>query len=187
MFPFPVPRLALGATGSPSPLTHRSTRSAPTCFSLCLSFNSLAHFCEHMLFLGTSSYPEEASYKHYLSHNSGSSNAFTSLAETNYYFDISPAGLPGALSRHGQFFTSPLFDASCTEREVNAVHSEQSRNLQLDARRLFQLGKATSSRGQGSRYWKFGTGNKETLWEGPRKRGVDGEFARFGDEMVGGR
>ncbi|ORY54263.1 Metalloenzyme, LuxS/M16 peptidase-like protein [Leucosporidium creatinivorum] len=133
----------------------------------------LAHFCEHMLFLGTSHYPEEASYKHYLSQNSGSSNAFTSLAETNYYLDVSPAGLPGALSRHAQFFTSPLFDPSCTEREVNAVNSEQSRNLQLDARRLFQLGKATSNREDGSRYWKFGTGNKETLWEKPKKRGVD--------------
>lgn len=135
----------------------------------------LAHFCEHMLFLGTSLFPEEASYKNFLSQNSGSSNAFTSLAETNFYLDVSPAALPEALERHGQFFTAPLFDQSCTEREVNAVNSEQSRNLQLDNRRLFQLGKATSHRGEGSVYWKFGTGNKETLWEKPGKRGVDGE------------
>ncbi|GAA5999333.1 uncharacterized protein JCM10292_001210 [Rhodotorula paludigena] len=122
----------------------------------------LAHFCEHMLFLGTERFPDEAEYKTYLSRHSGSSNAYTSLAETVYHFDCTPEGLPGALSRHAQFFTAPLFDASCTERELNAVDSEFRRNLQLDARRLFQLGKETSSRA--SRYWKFGTGSKETLW-----------------------
>lgn len=133
----------------------------------------LAHFCEHMLFLGTERFPDEAEYKTYLSRNSGSSNAYTSLAETVYHFDVAPAGLPGALERHAQFFTSPLFTASCTEREVNAVDSEFRRNLQLDARRLFQLGKATSSHEEGAVYWKFGTGSKETLWSEPRAKGID--------------
>lgn len=31
----------------------------------------LAHFCEHMLFLGTSKYPDEASYTNYLSSHGG--------------------------------------------------------------------------------------------------------------------
>ena len=35
----------------------------------------------------------------YLSENGGSSNAFTSLEHTNYYFDVSPEGLAGALDR----------------------------------------------------------------------------------------
>ncbi|GAA5998202.1 hypothetical protein JCM5350_002919 [Sporobolomyces pararoseus] len=121
----------------------------------------LAHFCEHMLFLGTEKYPDEAEYKTYLSRNSGSSNAFTSMDETNYYFDVSPTALPGALARHSQFFTSPLFSPSCTERELNAVDSEFRRNLQLDLRRLFQLGKATSDSNHA--YRKFGTGSKESL------------------------
>ncbi|GAA5969986.1 hypothetical protein JCM11641_000219 [Rhodosporidiobolus odoratus] len=131
----------------------------------------LAHFCEHMLFLGTEEYSDEREYKTYLSQNSGASNAYTSLAETVYHFDCSPQGLPGALSRHAQFFTAPLFHASCTEREVNAVDSEFRRNLQLDARRLFQLGKALSS--PASPYDKFGTGSAETLWKDPIARGVD--------------
>ncbi|GAA6006563.1 hypothetical protein JCM11491_005007 [Sporobolomyces phaffii] len=121
----------------------------------------LAHFCEHMLFLGTEKFPDEAEYKTYLSRNSGSSNAFTSMDETNYYFDVSPSALPGALARHSQFFTSPLFSPSCTERELNAVDSEFRRNLQLDVRRLFQLGKATSDPRHA--YRKFGTGSKESL------------------------
>ncbi|GAA5870391.1 hypothetical protein JCM1840_004712 [Sporobolomyces johnsonii] len=131
----------------------------------------LAHFCEHMLFLGTEKFPDEAEYKTYLSRNSGSSNAYTSMDETNYHFDVAPGALPGALARHAQFFTAPLFDPSCTERELNAVDSEFRRNLQLDARRLFQLGKATSSKEPGSVYHKFGTGSKESLWEEPKTRG----------------
>lgn len=37
----------------------------------------LAHFCEHMLFLGTKKYPNENAYSTYLAENSGSSNAST--------------------------------------------------------------------------------------------------------------
>lgn len=38
----------------------------------------LAHFCEHMLFLGTERFPDETAYKSYLSAHGGSSNASTS-------------------------------------------------------------------------------------------------------------
>lgn len=37
----------------------------------------LAHFCEHMLFLGTKKFPDEDGYTKFLSSNSGSSNAST--------------------------------------------------------------------------------------------------------------
>ncbi|KDE02956.1 hypothetical protein MVLG_06522 [Microbotryum lychnidis-dioicae p1A1 Lamole] len=134
----------------------------------------LAHYCEHLLFLGTEQFPDEAEYKRYLSTNNGSSNAYTSMEEMLYHFDCSTDALEGALKRHAKFFQNPLFDASCTEREVNAVDAEFRRNLQLDNRRLFQLGKATSSsEGKGPVYWKFGTGSKETLWDEPKQRGVD--------------
>ncbi|CAN0075079.1 unnamed protein product, partial [Hapterophycus canaliculatus] len=38
----------------------------------------LAHFCEHLLFLGTDKYPDEASYDAHLKLHGGSSNAYTS-------------------------------------------------------------------------------------------------------------
>ncbi len=40
-------------------------------------YAGLAHFLEHMLFLGTEKYPDQAEYKEYLGKNSGSSNAYT--------------------------------------------------------------------------------------------------------------
>lgn len=61
----------------------------------------LAHFCEHMLFLGTKKYPKENEYSQFLSEHAGSSNAFTSGEHTNYYFDISHEHLQGALDRSG--------------------------------------------------------------------------------------
>ncbi|KAL8277256.1 hypothetical protein RQP46_010325 [Phenoliferia psychrophenolica] len=136
----------------------------------------LAHFCEHLLFLGTQSYPDEAGYKLFLSQHSGSANAFTSLDETNYHLSIHPeavSGDNGILARHASFFCTPLFLESCVERELKAVDSEFRRNLMLDSRRLFQLGKATSNKDPGSVYWKFGTGSRETLWDLPVALGVN--------------
>ena len=45
----------------------------------------LAHFCEHMLFLGTGKYPNENEYSNYLSQHGGGSNAYTASDHTNYY------------------------------------------------------------------------------------------------------
>ena len=53
----------------------------------------LAHFCEHMLFLGTDRFPDENEYSKFLSQHGGSFNAFTSSDHTNYYFDVSPEHL----------------------------------------------------------------------------------------------
>ena len=43
--------------------------------------SGLSHFLEHMLFLGTTKYPDEASYKRFLKDRGGGSNASTSGAE----------------------------------------------------------------------------------------------------------
>ena len=94
--------------------------------------DGLAHFCEHMLFLGTEKYPNENSYNQYLSEHGGHSNAFTSSTDTNYYFDVVTSGLYDALDHFAQFFIAPLFTTSATERELNAVDSENAKNLQND-------------------------------------------------------
>ena len=50
--------------------------------------NGLAHFCEHLLFMGTEKYPSENEYEDYLIKNSGDSNAYTGGDKTVYYFDV---------------------------------------------------------------------------------------------------
>ncbi|XP_029496768.1 insulin-degrading enzyme-like isoform X2 [Oncorhynchus nerka] len=135
------------------------------------NISGIAHFCEHMLFLGTEKYPKENEYSQFLSEHAGSSNAFTSGEHTNYYFDVSHEHLEGALDRFAQFFLCPLFDESCKDREVNAVDSEHEKNLMNDAWRLFQLEKATGN--PNHPFSKFGTGNKLTLETRPSKDGID--------------
>lgn len=144
-------------------------------------FQGLAHFCEHLLFMGTEKFPKENEYSEYLSNHSGSSNAYTGMDNTNYFFDVGYAHLEGALDRFSQFFISPLFDPSCTEREIRAVDSEHKKNLQSDAWRAFQLEKSLSD--PRHPYSHFGTGSARTLWDEPRRRGQDvrDELLKFHD------
>ncbi|KAI7855111.1 Metalloenzyme, LuxS/M16 peptidase-like protein [Circinella umbellata] len=141
----------------------------------------LAHFCEHLLFMGTEKYPKENDYNQYLSEHSGFSNAFTGVENTNYYFEIGHEYLGGALDRFAQFFISPLFSASCTERELKAVDSEHKKNRQQDSWRMFQLEKSLSN--PDHPYCHFGTGSLETLYDEPKAKGQDirAELLKFHD------
>eukprot|EP00941_MAST-03F_sp_MAST-3F-sp1_P003543 g3543.t1 len=131
----------------------------------------LAHFLEHMLFLGTEKYPDENSYSAHLSSNGGNSNAFTSTENTNYHFDVVHSHLESTLDRFAQFFIAPLFTAGATDRELKAVDSENAKNLQNDQWRFFQLMKSTARKDHPMH--KFGTGNLETLKITPEKEGID--------------
>ena len=121
----------------------------------------IAHFCEHMLFLGTEKYPDENEYSSFLSSNGGYSNAYTSSEDTNYYFEINHPHLKGALKRFAQFFISPLFTEDGTARELEAVNSEHEKNLQSDLWRSHQMMQSTCSKKHP--FSKFGTGSKATL------------------------
>ncbi|XP_071641482.1 insulin-degrading enzyme-like isoform X1 [Temnothorax longispinosus] len=131
----------------------------------------LAHFCEHMLFLGTKKYPLQNAYNIYLSQNGGASNASTHLDHTTYYFDITPGKLEGALDRFAQFFIAPLFTENLTELELNAINSEHEKNLANDTWRFDQLDKSSAS--PDHPYSKFGTGNRETLDIIPKQKNIN--------------
>ncbi|XP_044595183.1 insulin-degrading enzyme isoform X2 [Cotesia glomerata] len=131
----------------------------------------LAHFCEHMLFLGTEKYPDKNSYNSYLSQHGGSSNAMTLPDYTQYHFDVSPEYLEGAVDRFAQFFIAPLFTESATELEVQAVDSEHEKNIANDTWRQDQLEK--SSADPNHPYSKFGSGHRGTLDLGPKQKGIN--------------
>lgn len=99
----------------------------------------LAHFLEHMLFLGTAKYPEAGEFQAFISQHSGRYNAYTAAEHTNYFFDIDPDQLEPALDRFAQFFIAPLMDADYVERERRAVHSEFSNGLVDDSRRSLDV------------------------------------------------
>lgn len=139
-------------------------------FSDPIDAQGLAHFLEHMLFMGSSEFPDENEYDSYLSKHGGSSNAYTETEHTCYYFEVKPEFLQGALRRFSQFFVSPLVKTEAMEREVLAVDSEFNQVLQSDACRLQQLQCHTSS--VGHPFNGFFWGNKKSLIDA-EERGVN--------------
>ena len=93
----------------------------------------MAHYLEHMLFLGTEKYPELDSYRAFIEQNGGSTNAYTAIDLTNYNFSIEPDSLKPALDRFAQFFVAPLFPAEQVGRERGVVHAEFEMRTQRDA------------------------------------------------------
>ncbi|WP_261844280.1 insulinase family protein [Aliamphritea ceti] len=121
----------------------------------------LAHFLEHMLFLGTEKYPEAGSYKAFISANGGNQNAYTAYPNTNYFFDIAVDQLEPALDRFAQFFISPTFDEAYVDRERQAVFSEYQSKLKDDSRRTLDAYKQVMN--PEHPYAQFSVGDLNTL------------------------
>jgi len=84
-----------------------------------------------------------------------------SIKVTNYKFEILADHAEKAVDIFSNFFVAPLFTRSGTEREVQAVSSENSKNLTADGRRRLQILKDLVD--PDHYYSKFSTGNSETL------------------------
>ena len=125
----------------------------------------LAHFLEHMLFLGTEKYPDPGEYGRFITEHGGSSNATTSFARTNYFFDVDADHLEGALDRFAEFFVSPKFDRRYVERERQVVHSEHVSRRRTDRLRSFAAWRQTLD--PDHPLSRFLVGNAETLADRP--------------------
>src|SRR5437870_5385819 len=64
----------------------------------------LAHFTEHMLFMGSERYPKENYYVEQISKNGGELNGSTSHTKTNYYFKITKDKYEHVLDVFSRFF-----------------------------------------------------------------------------------
>jgi secreted Zn-dependent insulinase-like peptidase len=133
----------------------------------------LAHFCEHMLFMGTEKYPVENSYDSFLTQHGGSDNAFTEYEHTVYYFDIPQEELEEALDRFAQFFIAPLFSKDSVEREVQAIESEFQLSKNSDGSRLERLMQHTGKQMGKHPQSTFSWGNQKSLVDEPKANGVD--------------
>jgi insulysin len=79
--------------------------------------------------------------------------------------------LSEGLNIFGSLFASPLFTASATNRELNAIDSENAKNLQSDSFRIYQLMKARAN--SDHPFSKFFTGNKKTLLDDTKAQGIN--------------
>ena len=121
----------------------------------------IAHFLEHMLFMGSHKYIDFDFYNNKLAEFGGSSNAYTSHDHTNYYFDVANTHFFEMLEIFSRFFIDPLLNELYVEKEKNAVDSEHNKNILSDEwRQQDILRKMAKNK---SPYSTFSTGNLETF------------------------
>uniref|UniRef100_UPI002596DBDA insulinase family protein n=1 Tax=uncultured Cobetia sp. TaxID=410706 RepID=UPI002596DBDA len=146
----------------------------------------LAHFLEHMLFLGTDRYPKPDAYQDFITKHGGQHNAFTASQDTNYFFDIDPDAFDEALPRFARFFVAPQFNADYVDRERHAVNSEYQARLQDDGRRIYEAVEAALN--PEHPFNRFSVGSLETLKDTEagslRQRLVDFYQAHYGANVM---
>lgn len=121
----------------------------------------MAHFLEHMLFLGTAKFPQPGAYQQFIAKHAGQANAYTADEQTTFFFEVANEALPEGLDRFSQFFIAPTFDPTYAGRELNAVDSEHAKNMESDEWRIRQVLREQFESGHPIR--RFGTGTRETL------------------------
>ncbi|KAN0039422.1 hypothetical protein ACTA71_001616 [Dictyostelium dimigraforme] len=121
--------------------------------SLCnpREIEGLAHFLEHMLFLGTEKFPVEKEFVNFIYLNGGSYNGTTSVNQESF---------EEAIDRFSSFFISPLMNEDAVNRELNAVDSEHNNNMQKDHWRMDRI---VNDQFEGHPMSMFFTGDSSTL------------------------
>lgn len=130
-------------------------------------FPGMAHFLEHMLFMGTKAYPSEFEYMRYIADHGGLVNASTWPDRTIYMFSVNNDAFSGALDRFSHFFIDPLFLTSCIQRELHAVDQEHAKNIEHDGWRQYMVFKETGNPLHPNS--AFSTGNAQTLGHIPQE------------------
>ncbi|HEX2583192.1 MAG TPA: insulinase family protein [Chlamydiales bacterium] len=124
-------------------------------------YPGMAHFCEHMLFMGSKKYPDSSDFMNRIADAGGHTNAFTAPHRTVYMFSCKHTQFLDNLDRFSRFFIDPLFDPSQISRELHAVDQEFAKNLEHDRWREMMIFKEMGNPRHPNR--KFSSGNSETL------------------------
>ncbi|CAK9817833.1 Nrdc [Anthophora plagiata] len=129
-----------------------------------IEIQGLAHFLEHMVFMGSEKYSQENDFDTFIKNRGGSNNATTDCEMTTFYFEIQEKHLLSALDRFAQFFIKPLMKKDAITREREAVESEFQEVLPSDYCRQEQLFRSFAYSDHPAA--KFTWGNLVTLRDG---------------------
>ena len=124
-------------------------------------YPGMAHFCEHMLFMGSKKYPDENGFFQYIQDNGGIGNAYTKPDRTVYMFSINHDQLETSIDMFSRFFIDPLFSENSIGRELLAVNQEHNKNIEHDGWRSWFIFKQEGNQSHPNA--KFSTGTEETL------------------------
>ena len=125
----------------------------------------LAHYLEHMLFLGSQKYPVINEYSKFMSQNGGYTNAYTAQDATVYGFEVNDSALPEALDRLGDVMRAPLLDEKYAEKERHTVNAEHKTYFDNDMRKLYALQRYSLNPEHPMA--RFSTGDLSTLSDKP--------------------
>ena len=121
----------------------------------------LAHYLEHMLFLGSERYPVINEYSKFMSQNGGYTNAYTAQDRTVYGFEVNDKAFDEALDRLGDVMRKPLLDKKYADKERHTVNAENETYLDNDMRKLYALQRYTLNPDYPTA--RFSTGDLTTL------------------------
>ena len=123
-------------------------------------YPGMAHYLEHMLFMGSAQYPDPDGFMAFTAEHGGMSNAYTGLDITNYMMTVENDAFPEGLDRFSSFFTDPLLDPTYIDKEKNAVNAEWSMRREQDFRIEYRLARKLLGAHPANR---FQSGNLESL------------------------
>jgi len=123
-------------------------------------YEGTAHFLEHLLFMGSSKFPEQNTYHSYIQTCGGIDNAYTSDNVTCYYLELENEFLDKGIEMLSWFFREPLLDMKHINSEREIINSEHQKNILSDVWIMDDIFKKFIKK---SKYTNFGTGNSESL------------------------
>lgn len=89
-----------------------------------LAWPGLAHFLEHLLFLGTERFPAGQGLMAYVQHHGGQVNARTNERTTDFFFELPPQAFVGGLERLCDMLAHPRMSLDDQLREREVLHAE---------------------------------------------------------------
>ncbi|VVM82307.1 hypothetical protein PS662_02390 [Pseudomonas fluorescens] len=89
-----------------------------------LAWPGLAHFLEHLLFLGTERFPAGQGLMAYVQGHGGQVNARTSERTTDFFFELTPQSFSGGLERLSDMLAHPRMNPDDQQREREVLHAE---------------------------------------------------------------
>ena len=124
-------------------------------------YPGLAHFLEHMVFMGSGKYPNENYFDEFISSRNGQTNAFTDAEMTMYFVEIEKNSFEKLLDIWSRFFIDPLLSTDSINREIQAVDSEFKLARTRDDFRIQGMLVDLARRDHPAS--KFGMGNMQSL------------------------
>lgn len=124
-------------------------------------YPGLAHFLEHLLFLDSAGFPADQGLMAFVQGAGGQVNASTQARHTDFFCEVPPLALDGALARLFEMLARPALDPGAQRREREVLQAEflaraEHRETLMDA----ALGLALAAHHP---FGDFHAGNRDTL------------------------